>query len=114
MERVAGRAPPPRGRRLAGVMDIASRKDVEVLTDGSGLVGSSSPADGAGSVGSSSPADSAGLVGSSSPADSAGLVGSSSPADRNPLVLFDATSVPADRGGVGRYVDGLLGALDAM
>jgi glycosyltransferase involved in cell wall biosynthesis len=27
-------------------------------------------------------------------------------------VLFDATSVPADRGGVGRYVDGLLGALD--
>ncbi len=33
---------------------------------------------------------------------------------RPPLVLFDATSVPADRGGVGRYVDGLLGALDAM
>jgi glycosyltransferase involved in cell wall biosynthesis len=31
---------------------------------------------------------------------------------RPPLVLFDATSVPADRGGVGRYVDGLLGALD--
>jgi glycosyltransferase involved in cell wall biosynthesis len=59
-------------------MDIASRKDVEVLTDDSGLVGSSSPA------------------------------------DRTPLVLFDATSVPADRGGVGRYVDGLLGALDAM
>jgi glycosyltransferase involved in cell wall biosynthesis len=29
-------------------------------------------------------------------------------------VLFDATSVPADRGGVGRYVDGLLGALDTM
>jgi len=28
-----------------------------------------------------------------------------------PLVLVDATSVPADRGGVGRYVDGLLGAL---
>ena len=28
-----------------------------------------------------------------------------------PRVLFDATSVPADRGGVGRYVDGLLGAL---
>jgi glycosyltransferase involved in cell wall biosynthesis len=27
-------------------------------------------------------------------------------------VLIDATSVPADRGGVGRYVDGLLGALD--
>src|SRR5436190_8178178 len=30
---------------------------------------------------------------------------------RAPRVLFDATSVPADRGGVGRYVDGLLGAL---
>ncbi len=29
-------------------------------------------------------------------------------------VLVDATSVPADRGGVGRYVDGLLGALDAL
>ncbi len=28
-----------------------------------------------------------------------------------PRVLFDATSVPADRGGVGRYVDGLLSAL---
>jgi len=27
-------------------------------------------------------------------------------------VLLDATSVPADRGGVGRYVDGLLGGLD--
>jgi hypothetical protein len=26
-------------------------------------------------------------------------------------ILIDATSVPADRGGVGRYVDGLLGAL---
>jgi glycosyltransferase involved in cell wall biosynthesis len=33
---------------------------------------------------------------------------------RPPLVLFDATSVPADRGGVGRYVDGLLGALNIM
>ncbi|HEU0240299.1 MAG TPA: glycosyltransferase family 1 protein [Micromonosporaceae bacterium] len=33
---------------------------------------------------------------------------------RPALVLFDATSVPADRGGVGRYVDGLLGALDTM
>ncbi|GAA2514808.1 glycosyltransferase family 1 protein [Pilimelia columellifera] len=32
---------------------------------------------------------------------------------RPPRVLVDATSVPADRGGVGRYVDGLLGALDA-
>ena len=31
---------------------------------------------------------------------------------RAPRVLLDATSVPADRGGVGRYVDGLLGALD--
>ena len=31
---------------------------------------------------------------------------------RPPRVLVDATSVPADRGGVGRYVDGLLGALD--
>ncbi|HEY7225732.1 MAG TPA: glycosyltransferase family 1 protein [Micromonosporaceae bacterium] len=29
----------------------------------------------------------------------------------SPRVLVDATSVPADRGGVGRYVDGLLGAL---
>src|SRR5258705_6531260 len=28
-----------------------------------------------------------------------------------PRVLVDATRVPADRGGVGRYVDGLLGAL---
>jgi len=28
-----------------------------------------------------------------------------------PRVLVDATSVPADRGGVGRYVDGLLGAV---
>jgi glycosyltransferase involved in cell wall biosynthesis len=32
---------------------------------------------------------------------------------RPPRVLFDATSVPADRGGVGRYVDGLLRALSA-
>jgi glycosyltransferase involved in cell wall biosynthesis len=31
-----------------------------------------------------------------------------------PRVLVDATSVPADRGGVGRYVDGLLGALGSM
>ncbi|GAA1648706.1 glycosyltransferase family 4 protein [Catellatospora bangladeshensis] len=31
--------------------------------------------------------------------------------DRSPRVLVDATSVPADRGGVGRYLDGLLGAL---
>ena len=29
-----------------------------------------------------------------------------------PRVLIDATAVPADRGGVGRYVDGLVGALD--
>ncbi|HEX6499245.1 MAG TPA: glycosyltransferase family 1 protein [Micromonosporaceae bacterium] len=33
---------------------------------------------------------------------------------RSPRVLIDATSVPADRGGVGRYVDGLLGALDKL
>jgi glycosyltransferase involved in cell wall biosynthesis len=32
-------------------------------------------------------------------------------AGRTPRVLVDATSVPADRGGVGRYLDGLLGAL---
>lgn len=32
-------------------------------------------------------------------------------AGRPPRVFIDATSVPADRGGVGRYVDGLLGAL---
>ena len=31
--------------------------------------------------------------------------------NRDPLVLFDATAVPANRGGVGRYVDGLLGEL---
>ena len=30
-----------------------------------------------------------------------------------PRVLLDATAVPSDRGGVGRYVDGLIGALDA-
>lgn len=30
-----------------------------------------------------------------------------------PRVLVDATAVPADRGGVGRYVDGLLAALPA-
>jgi glycosyltransferase involved in cell wall biosynthesis len=30
-----------------------------------------------------------------------------------PRVLVDATAVPADRGGVGRYVDGLVGALGA-
>ena len=30
-----------------------------------------------------------------------------------PRVLVDATAVPADRGGVGRYVDGLITALDA-
>ena len=32
---------------------------------------------------------------------------------RAPRVLVDATAVPADRGGVGRYVDGLLAALGA-
>jgi glycosyltransferase involved in cell wall biosynthesis len=31
-----------------------------------------------------------------------------------PRVLVDATAVPADRGGLGRYVDGLLAALAAM
>lgn len=35
-------------------------------------------------------------------------------AGRPPRVLIDATSVPADRGGVGRYVDGLLGALGKL
>jgi glycosyltransferase involved in cell wall biosynthesis len=34
--------------------------------------------------------------------------------DVGPRVLLDATAVPADRGGVGRYVDGLVGALDAL
>ena len=29
-----------------------------------------------------------------------------------PRVLIDATAVPADRGGVGRYVDSLVAALD--
>jgi glycosyltransferase involved in cell wall biosynthesis len=33
--------------------------------------------------------------------------------DRAPRVLLDATAVPADRGGVGRYVDGLVAALSA-
>ena len=32
----------------------------------------------------------------------------------SPRVLVDATAVPADRGGVGRYVDGLIAALDAV
>ncbi|TYB48330.1 glycosyltransferase family 4 protein [Actinomadura chibensis] len=31
-----------------------------------------------------------------------------------PRILLDATAVPADRGGLGRYVDGLLGALHAQ
>src|ERR671926_436109 len=31
----------------------------------------------------------------------------------DPRVLVDATAVPADRGGVGRYVDGLLSALSS-
>jgi len=35
-------------------------------------------------------------------------------AGRPPRVFIDATSVPADRGGVGRYVDGLLGALSKV
>jgi len=33
------------------------------------------------------------------------------PGGTSPRVLIDATAVPADRGGVGRYVDGLLSAL---
>jgi glycosyltransferase involved in cell wall biosynthesis len=33
--------------------------------------------------------------------------------DSAPRVLVDATAVPADRGGVGRYVDGLISALGA-
>lgn len=33
--------------------------------------------------------------------------------DRDPRVLMDATAVPEDRGGVGRYVDQLIRALDA-
>lgn len=31
-----------------------------------------------------------------------------------PRILLDATAVPADRGGLGRYVDGLLSALHAL
>ena len=31
-----------------------------------------------------------------------------------PRVLVDATAVPADRGGVGRYVDGLIAALYSL
>jgi glycosyltransferase involved in cell wall biosynthesis len=34
-------------------------------------------------------------------------------ASHEPSVLIDATAVPADRGGVGRYVDSLVSALDA-
>lgn len=33
--------------------------------------------------------------------------------DARPRVLVDATAVPGERGGVGRYVDGLVGALSA-
>ena len=33
--------------------------------------------------------------------------------ERAPRVLLDATAVPADRGGVGRYIDGLVAALSA-
>jgi glycosyltransferase involved in cell wall biosynthesis len=35
------------------------------------------------------------------------------PVAAEPRVLIDATAVPADRGGVGRYVDSLVSALDA-
>lgn len=38
------------------------------------------------------------------------MTGGSAPSSA-PRVLIDATAVPADRGGVGRYVDGLLSAL---
>src|ERR1017187_4144215 len=31
----------------------------------------------------------------------------------SPRVMIDATAVPADRGALGRYVDGLVSALDA-
>ncbi|HUR14120.1 MAG TPA: glycosyltransferase family 1 protein [Mycobacteriales bacterium] len=34
--------------------------------------------------------------------------------DAGPRVLVDATAVPEDRGGVGRYVDGLVQGLDAL
>jgi glycosyltransferase involved in cell wall biosynthesis len=34
--------------------------------------------------------------------------------DAGPRVLVDATAVPEDRGGVGRYVEGLLQGLDAL
>ena len=34
-------------------------------------------------------------------------------ANAEPSVLIDATAIPADRGGVGRYVDSLVAALDA-
>ena len=34
--------------------------------------------------------------------------------EATPRVLLDATAVPADRGGVGRYVDGLVGALGSI
>jgi len=36
------------------------------------------------------------------------------PDARTPRVLVDATAVPADRGGVGRYVDGLVAALATL
>jgi len=37
----------------------------------------------------------------------------SDPTLQGPRILLDATAVPSDRGGVGRYVDGLVGALGA-
>lgn len=42
-----------------------------------------------------------------------GSAGVSLPANEHPRVLIDATAVPADRGGVGRYIDGLIPALAA-
>ena len=39
--------------------------------------------------------------------------GTSSTSPSGPRVLVDATAVPADQGGVGRYVDGLIAALAA-
>lgn len=38
-------------------------------------------------------------------------MGGSDPALKAPLVLIDATAIPANRGGVGRYVESIVGAL---
>jgi len=42
------------------------------------------------------------------------LSGGTTTGSTGPRVLVDATAVPADQGGVGRYVDGLLSALSAV